>query len=153
MEVRIAEKRHARAIAENNVRLAEESEGTVVDFQTTLCGVREVLRDAGRGFYLIALEEETVVGQLMVTYEWSDWRNRQIWWLQSIYVTKAWRRRGVMTVLLSSVRRMARDRDVAALKLYVHRDNAAAMRAYERAGLRPAPYVMYETPTDECPAR
>jgi len=134
----------AEKIAEHNVLLAEESENVGISYDITLRGVREVISDMTRGFYLVAEEESAIIGQMMVTYEWSDWRNEQMWWLQSIYVDRAWRKRGVMRALLAQVREMAKEEGVALLKLYVHENNHAAMAAYEKSGMMRAPYVIYE---------
>lgn len=124
--------------------LAEESENERISYDITLEGVRNVISDASRGFYLIAEEGDTIIGQLLVTYEWSDWRNEQMWWLQSIYVGRAWRRQGVMRALLARVREMAEEEGVSLLKLYVHENNRNAMAAYEKSGMARAPYLIYE---------
>jgi len=144
MHVRRARIDDAEKIARNNVLLAEESENKRISYDITLKGVEEVISDMNKGFYLIAEEEDAVIGQVMMTYEWSDWRNEQIWWLQSIYVDRAWRKRGVMHALLVRVREMAKEEGVALLKLYVHENNHAAMAAYEKSGMTRAPYAMYE---------
>ncbi|KAA0005243.1 MAG: GNAT family N-acetyltransferase, partial [Thermoplasmata archaeon] len=93
MIVRDAEIDDAEWIAKNNVLLARESENANVEYETTLKGVKEVLKDKNKGFYLVAEKNNKIIGQLLVTYEWSEWRDKQIWWLQSIYVIPSERRR------------------------------------------------------------
>ena len=80
----------------------------------------------------------------MITYEWSDWRAKQIWWLQSIYVRKEWRRKGVMKAMISEIKKMALSKNVIALRLYVHKENIKAKNAYEKIGMQKAPYDIYE---------
>ncbi len=132
-------------LAEFNARMARETEGLELDRARLTAGVRALFDAPERGFYLLAEERSTPVGQLMVTPEWSDWRNAFFWWLQSVYVEPGWRRRGVFAALLDRLRAMARDADqVCGLRLYVHHANQAAQQAYARSGLRPAEYRMME---------
>jgi len=104
-------------------------------------GVAAVFRHTDRGFYLIAEGPEGIVGQLQITYEWSDWRNAFFWWLQSVYVAPEWRRRGALRAMTERVIQLARMAgDVCGLRLYAHWENDAALEAYERLGLRPLGY-------------
>jgi len=107
-------------------------------------GVKKLIRDRQKGFYLLAEEDGTITGQVMITYEWSDWRGRQIWWLQSIYVKKEYRRKGIMKMLLEKTIKMAQQEGVALLRLYVHKDNKNAMEAYKKIGMKETPYIIYE---------
>jgi len=144
MKIRIATMNDAETIARNNVMLAEESEGMKINFEETLEGVKKVIEDGQRGFYMVAEEGGEIAGQLMITYEWSDWRAKQIWWLQSIYVKKKWRRKGVMKMLIKEITKMAEENGVALLRLYVHEKNENAITAYEKVGMKRAPYLVYE---------
>ena len=86
------------------------------------------------------------IGQLLVTFEWSDWRNGVFWWLQSVYVHKEWRRRGVFKTLYDYVLRKAECQgNVAGIRLYVEQDNAVAQGVYAHVGLAAAPYKVFET--------
>ena len=143
MEIRKARPADAEAIAAHNIALARETENMSITRETALRGVRAILDDRRRGFYLVAVHEQHVVGQLMVTYEWSDWRARSIWWLQSVYVTSARRQQGIFSRLLDRLREMADAHDVCELRLYVHRDNEEACRAYQSRGFTSLPYLMY----------
>ena len=115
-----------RALAEDletivdfNVRLAAESEGVDLDRDRLRSGVANALSDDRRAFYLIAESEGAPIGQLMVTYEWSDWRDGEFWWLQSVYVRPEFRRRGVLKALYARVLELAAASNVCGIRLYV----------------------------------
>ncbi len=132
-------------IVDFNSNLADESEGLRLDLDVLQDGVKAVLLDSTRGFYLLAEIPDMAIGQLLVTSEWSDWRNAYFWWLQSVYVRPAMRKRGVFRALYQHVMRMARARnDVCGLRLYVHLENEAAEKVYENLGMRRLDYRMME---------
>jgi len=143
MLIRDATLKDARTIARNNVLLAKESECVVLSPRTALAGVRAVLSDDKKGFYILAESDGAIVGQLMVTFEWSDWRNRPIWWVQSVYVVPDWRKKGVFTKLFEEVKGRARRKKVGSLKLYVHTSNKRATRVYVRRGMRQEHYRIH----------
>jgi GNAT superfamily N-acetyltransferase len=124
----------APTVADFNCRLARETEGLSLDGPTISAGVAAVLADASRGRYFVADESGTVIGQVMITYEWSDWRNGWIWWLQSVYVREDRRRHGVFRALLDHVLAGARGEQVAAVRLYVEQANTPAQSAYGGLG-------------------
>ena len=135
----------AAVIAEFNIRLAAETEHLQLDPSRVLAGVEAVLADPAKGTYWIAEAGGEVTGQLMITFEWSDWRNGVFWWIQSVYVRQDWRARGVFKALYRHVERLARSRsDVCGLRLYVERDNQRAQRTYQHLGLHPTSYDIYE---------
>lgn len=133
-----------------NQAMAKETEGRMLDRRTLNRGVEAMLADPSRGRYFVAEEQRSVpaeaevVGQLAVTTEWSDWRNGEIWWIQSVYVARSHRRRGIYGQLHRQVRVMAREAGVIGLRLYVERDNEAAQSTYLALGMLPSSYVMYE---------
>jgi ribosomal protein S18 acetylase RimI-like enzyme len=132
-------------IARYNCELAWETEQTRLDAETVLQGVQAVLADAGKGRYFVACCEEQVVGQLMHTREWSDWRNGDIWWLQSVYVAPSFRGRGVFRTLYQHLAAQAQaDPGVVGLRLYVESDNTQAQQTYRQLGLREAGYFVME---------
>lgn len=133
-------------IADFNQAMARETEGRELPRERLEAGIRAVLTDPARGFYLIAEREGVVVGQLMVTYEWSDWRNAPFWWIQSVHVDTPHRRTGVYSALHREVARRAREAGACGLRLYVERDNAVARQTYERLGMAHSHYDMFEVP-------
>jgi ribosomal protein S18 acetylase RimI-like enzyme len=132
-------------LVEFNIAMARETEDKTLDDETLRAGVAAVLAQPARGFYLVAADAEKVIGCLMITYEWSDWRNGDWWWLQSVYVAQAQRRRGVFRALHAAVEQHARaTAGVAGLRLYVERDNARAQATYASLGMHAAHYSMWE---------
>lgn len=132
-------------LAANNRAMALETEGKALDVEISLRGVAAVLADPGKGFYLLAERDGEVVGQLMVTYEWSDWRNGTFWWIQSVYVAPATRRAGVYRALYRRLLAMAReDGGVCGIRLYVDADNARAQATYAAMGMQRAHYELFE---------
>ncbi len=128
-----------------NAALALESEARTLDLDTLRAGIRALFDDATRGFYLIADYDGRPAGQMMITYEWSDWRNANFWWIQSVYTLPEFRRRGVFATLYSHIEAQSRQRqDVCGLRLYVESHNHRAQSVYHRCGLRQAVYQMFE---------
>ncbi len=127
-----------------NQALARETEGRELDRKTLKSGVEELMTEPARGQYFVAQKDGEVVGQILVTYEWSDWRNGNIWWVQSVYVSRHHRREGIYRLLHEYVRSMARDGKAVGLRLYVDRDNEAAQRTYAALGMQASDYLMYE---------
>lgn len=127
-----------------NQAMARETEGRILERDVLTRGVEAMLGDPRRGRYFVAEDEDAIVGQLAVTTEWSDWRNGDIWWIQSVYVSREHRRRGIYRQLHLYVRDMARAAEVIGLRLYVDGDNDAARNAYASLGMHPSSYVMYE---------
>jgi GNAT superfamily N-acetyltransferase len=107
--------------------------------------VRALLEDPAKGLYFVAEEAGQVVGQVMITFEWSDWRNGMFWWLQSVYVREEFRGQGVFRALFEHVRQLAgQQAGVCGLRLYVERENERAKAAYERQGMTNAGYEVFE---------
>lgn len=132
-------------VADFNRRLALESEHKTLDLPTLTAGVAAVLGDPNRGQYYIAESDGSIVGQLLITLEWSDWRNGWFWWIQSVYVVAEARRLGVFRALYDHVHQRAREQgDVVGLRLYVERDNARAQATYDRMGMTATGYLVLE---------
>jgi ribosomal protein S18 acetylase RimI-like enzyme len=147
--IRRAEPRDAAIVAEFNRLLAWETEHKRLDPETLARGVARILADPARGFYLVAEIGGEVVGQLMATFEWSDWRDGWFWWVQSVYVRDGQRRNGVFRALYGDLVKRARDSgDVIGLRLYVEKDNARAQATYEQLGLKEAGYLVHECPLE-----
>jgi GNAT superfamily N-acetyltransferase len=127
-----------------NAAMAQETEEKQLCGDTLDAGVRSLIRDEQKGFYLVADVEGKAVGALMVTFEWSDWRNGLFWWLQSVYVRPEYRRQGVFRSLYRHLEQMARDQsDVCGLRLYVEKGNGVAQATYNIMGMNEIGYVVY----------
>lgn len=130
-------------IADFNAAMARETESKTLDPATLAAGVSAVFDEPGRGFYRVAEIEGVVVACLLVTYEWSDWRNGVWWWLQSVYVRPECRGRGVFTAMYRRIRAEAQSTPgVCGLRLYVERENHPAQQVYAKLGMRDEPYRM-----------
>ena len=145
IKVRTAVRADAPRLAHWAAAMALETEHKRLDADTVLRGVQRVFDEPGRGRYLVAERDGEAAGTLMLTYEWSDWRCADWWWIQSVYVAPAHRRQGVYAALYTHVRdEAAARRDVCGLRLYVEKENAAAQRTYATLGMQDAGYFMYE---------
>ncbi len=143
--IRLAGPDDAEVIARFNILLAHETEEISLDPATIQAGVRAVLEDSLKGRYFLACVGERIVGQMMHTFEWSDWRNGELWWLQSVYVDPEFRRRGVFRRLFQHVLNEAkRSLTVRGLRLYVENENHRAHRAYQELGLEQAGYFVLQ---------
>ena len=133
-----------------NNAMALETEGKTLDYITLKQGVSEILSDPLKGFYLIAVFSGTVVGQLMITSEWSDWRNGYFWWIQSVYIKQDHRKRGVYRALNEEVLSLAKNNgNICGIRLYVDRDNTIAQKVYHNLGMSTSNYDMYEIEFDQ----
>ena len=145
IRVRRATPQDLDTVVEFNAAMARETEGRTLELGRLRTGVTPVLSADDKGFYLVAELAGRVVGQLLITTEWSDWRNAYFWWIQSVYVAPDTRRRGVYRRLHEHVLAEARDRgDVCGLRLYVDQENSVAQRVYSSLGMGRARYDMFE---------
>lgn len=145
MKIRKARSADSAIIAEFNTRLAWETEQLKLDAKTIFRGVRAVLKDSTKGTYFVAEHEGVVVGQLLITLEWSDWRSGYFWWIQSVYVSAAHRQSGVFRALFDHIQELARvRRDVCGLRLYVEQNNNRAQRTYAKLGMAKTHYEVFE---------
>ena len=142
--IRPAREDDADVLVDFNARMARETEGLELDLAVLREGVRGGLADAAKALYFVADSGGAVVGQLMITKEWSDWRNGDIWWVQSVYVHPEHRRRGVFRALYAHARDHARRAGAVGVRLYVDDHNAAAQQVYERLGMRMSNYKVME---------
>ena len=131
-------------LVECNAAMALETEHKALDRGALTRGTLAIFDDPRRGFYLIAERDGEGAGCLLITFEWSDWRNGDWWWFQSVYVVPHARRNGVFRALYAEVERRARAApNVIGLRLYVERDNAHAQRTYESLGMEEEAYRMF----------
>lgn len=132
------------ALVAGNLAMALETEGLRLDATVLCAGVRAVLAGEVPGFYRVIEEDGRVVAQLMLTFEWSDWRARMVWWIQSVYVWPSHRRRGLYRLLYAAVVAEARREGVAGIRLYVDSRNTAAQAAYSALGMDGEHYRVFE---------
>lgn len=144
LTIRRGEPRDLNVITTYNIQMAQETEQKKLDPYVVTAGVRAALADEHKGIYFVAEVEGRVVGQLMITHEWSDWRNGDVWWIQSVYVLPEFRKQGVFKALHTHTRAAAIEAGAAMLRLYVERDNARAQDVYKTLGLSLSGYLMME---------
>lgn len=146
VNVRRGEMRDAATIAVFNLRMAYETEQRRLNPTTLEHGVKAVFEDPRRGDYFVAELNGAVVGCLLVTHEWSDWRNGDVWWLQSVFVDAEYRRRGVFKSMYAYVEKLARESGAVALRLYLERHNIKARETYASLGFEPTDFDVMHRP-------
>jgi GNAT superfamily N-acetyltransferase len=132
------------ALVAGNLALAEETERVRLDVDTLRQGIRALLDSRAPGRYWVAELDGRVVGQLLITYEWSDWRNRMVWWIQSVYVAPDARGRGVLRTLYAEARREALAAGCGGLRLYVDTTTIRAQAVYTALGMNGGHYRVFE---------
>jgi ribosomal protein S18 acetylase RimI-like enzyme len=142
--IRLARKSDLHSIASFNQKMAWETEHKELPDTLIIPGVEAVFNDPLKGFYLVAEVDDLVVGQLMITYEWSDWRNNEVWWIQSVFVEKEYRGQGVYKALYEKVKTEAINKGVQTIRLYVEKENNQAQAVYEKLGMEETVYKLYE---------
>jgi ribosomal protein S18 acetylase RimI-like enzyme len=144
MRIRLATPADAGVLIEFNAAMARETEGKDLLPEVIGAGVHSLLANPTAGFYVIA-EVERVLAALMITKEWSDWRNGSFWWIQSVYVRPEARRQGIYRRLYCHVQEMAaQDPKVCGFRLYVERENRAAQATYGALGMKETRYLVFE---------
>jgi GNAT superfamily N-acetyltransferase len=149
LNVRRAKPEDAAMIESFSAAMALETEGRRLDLGRLHDGTIALLESPDRGFFMVAeleqADDRRLLGQLMITYEWSDWRNGVFWWIQSVYVDPAWRRQGVYRTMHQHMLREAKARkDICGLRLYVEQNNQRAQQVYHQVGLSPSSYQVFE---------
>lgn len=145
MQIRLATALDAEVLVEFNCAMALETEGKELLPDVVGAGVRTLLASPQAGFYLLAEQDSRVIGALLITKEWSDWRSGSFWWIQSVYVRPQSRRQGVYKRLYRRVQELAaRDPAVCGFRLYVERENWQAQQAYRKLGMQQTRYLVFE---------
>ena len=145
IQIRKATPRDVQTLVFFNTSLAWETEARHLDAETITRGLQNLLRRPELGFYLLAELGGEIAGALMITTEWSDWRNGQFWWIQSVYVRAEYRRQGVFKRLFEEVKQQSqKDDDVCGLRLYVEHNNHTAQRTYHTLGMQETSYRLFE---------
>lgn len=142
--IRVAQPSDVVRIASFNTAMAWETEKVRLDPDTVHKGVLAIVTDPAKGHYFVAEIDGSCAGCLMITHEWSDWRNGDIWWIQSVYVDPAHRRKGVFKALYRHIETRARAAGVVKIRLYVERDNSAGKRTYDQLGMQMTHYDVME---------
>jgi len=143
--IRNANKDDITTIVNFNSAMAMETEQKLLDFNTVHGGVNELLNNNELGFYLIAESDDTPVGQLMITKEWSDWRNGEFWWIQSVYVHLDYRKNNIYRKLYNEAIKLAKESEnVCGIRLYVDKDNNIAQKVYSKLGMKESNYIFFE---------
>ncbi len=145
MLIRKAKEQDLCALVQFNQAMAQETEGLTLDTATLTQGVGTLRQRPEKGFYLVAEQEGEIVGSLMVTFEWSDWRAKDYYWIQSVYVRPQNRRQGIYAKLYQEVKRLASaNGGAASFRLYVEQENLAAQQTYQALGMQQSYYLMFE---------
>ena len=145
MQIRLATKSDSVNLIAFNQAMAMETENKRLDSDILSAGVLSIFDDDRKGFYVVAESDERIVGGLMVTYEWSDWRSGWFWWIQSVYIEPEYRGRGIYSELYSFVKNRAREvGGVCGFRLYVEKDNRHAQDVYRKLGMEETYYQMFE---------
>ena len=149
MNIRIAKAEDAPDLVEFNQAMALETEGKRLEPEKIKSGVEAVFDavkdNENKGFYVVAEDENKIVGGLMVTFEWSDWRNNWFWWIQSVYILPEFRSRKIYSRLYDFVKEKAKEQgNVCGFRLYVEKENEHAQKVYEKLGMEETYYLMYE---------
>ena len=145
IKVRVATPADAEFLVHGNAEMALETEHLSLDLGRLRDGVLAVLEQPGRGVYYIAEIDAQRAGQMLITYEWSDWRDGLFWWIQSVYVERRFRSHGVFKAIYRHIESLARTTpEVCGLRLYVENGNSRAQAIYERLGMQRTVYQMFE---------
>ena len=140
-----AREEHIDILIDFQQRLAFESEEVTLDAATIRSGMKAMFADPSKGVYYIAREENEIIGCHMITYEWSDWRNGMVWWLQSVYVKESHRKKGIFKKMYDNVIAIIKnDPNLIGLRLYVDKSNERAMKVYAAMGMDGSHYTVYE---------
>jgi ribosomal protein S18 acetylase RimI-like enzyme len=145
MKIRTGQSTDLTALVNFNQAMALETENLQLDSETLTLGVSTLLADPNKGCYLVAEIDGEIAGSLMVTFEWSDWRAKNYYWIQSVYILPQYRRQGIYGKLYQAVKDLAKEQGGAAsFRLYVENENTPAQRTYEALGMEQSHYLMYE---------
>lgn len=145
MNIRKALKKDIDVIARYNYNLAYETENKILNMNILTKGVEAIIKDENKGIYHVCEINGEVVGQIMYTFEWSDWRNGTFLWIQSVYVNKEFRGMGVFKALYKFIRDIAdNDNNICGIRLYVEKENTIAKKTYKNIGMKECNYYIYE---------
>jgi ribosomal protein S18 acetylase RimI-like enzyme len=142
--IQIGTQSDIKTIAQFQVDMALESEGTTLSIDTVIPGVEAAINDSNKATYVIAYLSGNPIASLMITKEWSDWTNKWYWWIQSVYVIPQYRGKGVYKAMYNKIKDMALQNGVTQIRLYVDKTNVNAQKVYQKLGMSECHYLMYE---------
>ncbi len=142
--IRAAKPGDVETIADFQVKMASESEDLDLDRDRVSCGVSAVVNDKTKGDIFVACNSSEILGSVMLTREWSDWRNSEIWWIQSLYVLPEHRGKKVFSTLFQHLKKLANDQGMPYIRLYVEKNNHHAQKVYRSLGMTKEHYDLYE---------
>jgi len=144
-QIKNAEREHIETIANFQLKMAMETENLKLNPETVTEGVGAVFDNPELGRYFVVLNNQDVIASLLITYEWSDWRNARVWWIQSVYVLTDHRRRGVFNKMYEHIQSLVKaNKEVGGLRLYVDKTNIDAQKAYNKVGMNGEHYQLFE---------
>ena len=150
MKVSKAQQSDIKEIIQFNINMAMETEDKKLNKETVTKGVQEVFNTPSLGYYIIVKDSSGILGCLMITYEWSDWRNGLFWWIQSVYVKKEYRRKGVYKKMYKFIHERAiADKKCTGIRLYVENNNSIAQKVYNNLGMTETYYKLFEVDFNE----
>lgn len=136
---------HISTIADFQLKMAWETEDFKLDKKTVLQGVTAVFNQNELGQYFVVTNNNKVVASLLITYEWSDWRNVKVWWIQSVFVLPEYRRKGIFKLMYAHIQSIVeKDPNIGGLRLYVDKTNKKAQKTYENVGMNGEHYQLFE---------
>jgi GNAT superfamily N-acetyltransferase len=145
MLVRKAKSEDLNSILEFQLAMAKETEDIDLEHATVVKGVAAVLEDSSKGNYYVAEKNGKVIGSLLTTFEWSDWRNGTVLWIQSVYVVPEFRRKGIYSRLYAHVKNLVlENHDLKGIRLYADKTNEGAHKVYQKLGMSPDHYITFE---------
>ena len=146
IQIRLANEEDFETIAGFQIKMALETENFSLDKETVTLGVLNALRDPAKGKYFVAVDTENkIISSLLVTFEWSDWRNKWVLWIQSVYVLPEYRKLGIFRQMYLKVKEWAEEDDeVSGVRLYVDKTNTRAIEVYKRMGMNGEHYQLFE---------
>lgn len=145
IQIRQANKEDYEAIAAFQMKMALETENLKLDEETVRKGVQSAMQDPTKGKYFVGEENGKIISSLLVTFEWSDWRNKWVLWIQSVYVLPEYRKQGIFNQMYQKVKEWAeQDNEVSGIRLYVDKTNQRAIEVYKRVGMNGEHYQLFE---------
>ncbi|MBI9032898.1 MAG: GNAT family N-acetyltransferase [Bacteroidales bacterium] len=144
-KIRMAQLQDADAIIEFQIKMALETEDFVLDKETVRSGVNAIFSDPNKGNYFVCYDDSRIIASLLITPEWSDWRNGFVWWIQSVFVISEYRKQGVFAAMYQFIKtELEKNESVMGLRLYVEKNNLRAQNVYKKMGMNADHYDLYE---------